>query len=520
MDKKPYLLAIDAGTGSVRAVVFDFKGKEIAAANAEWFHKEDPRYKGSMDFDCSANWKLTCKCILQVLETVPANSIAAVSTTCMREGLVLYDENGQEIWACANVDARSTKEVAELIKADAGMEKRFYEKSGQSFALDAIPRLRWVKDNEPEIYKKLHRIGMFNDWLIYKMTEKLAVEPSNGSTTGLVNLKTRDWDYDIIEECGLPKSFFPPILESGIKSGTVTKKGAEDTGLQEGTPVITGGGDAQLGCVGIGLIRPHQAAVFGGSFWQYEYNTDSVVIPPDCSIRINCHAVPGITQYEALAFKPGLILRWYRDAFCEKEKQEAEEQNCSIYAILDKKAESIPAGSYGMLNSFSDVMNFMSWKHAAPTFSNFDFDAEKYNRYTFYRSILENTAFVTKGHIDLLYDTTGHKPEKIFFAGGAARSKLWCQILADTINMPVIVPREKEATALGAAILAAYGIGHFKTIEEAVANMTNIEAEYKPNKENHNTYSRLYLLWREFYKKQLELCDNKITQYMWIAPGL
>ncbi len=520
MNNKPYVLAIDAGTGSVRAVVFDFKGKEIACAAAEWFHKEDPRYKGSMDFDCTANWNLACKCIRQVLEKVPADSIAAVSTTCMREGLVLYDKDGTEIWACANVDARSTNEVAELIKNDAGMEKRFYKKSGQSFALDAIPRLRWVKNNAPEIYQKIYRIGMFNDWLIYKMTGNLAVEPSNGSTTGLINLKTRDWDFDIIEKCGLSKNLFPPLLECGSSAGAVTKEGSEQTGLLEGTPVITGGGDAQLGCVGIGLIRPNQGAVFGGSFWQYEYNTDSAVLPPDCNIRINCHAVSGIMQYEALAFKPGLILRWYRDAFCEKEKEEAKRQNCSVYALLDKKAEAIPAGCYGMLSAFSDVMNFMAWKHAAPTFANFDFDAEKYNRYTFYRSILENTAFVTKGHIDLLYDTTGNKPEKIFFAGGAARSKLWCQILADTVNMPVIVPREKEATALGAAILAAYGIGRFKTIEEAAANMTNTEAEYTPDKENHNTYSELYLRWREFYKKQLELCDDKITQYMWIAPGL
>ena len=192
---KKYLMAIDAGTGSVRAVLFDVEGNQIGCSQHEWTHNEDPRFPGSMDFDWTFNWKLASSCVRNVLaETgIDPADIAAISTTCMREGILLYDQDGNEIWACANVDARSTDEVAELIRMDPDLELALYQKSGQSYALNAIPRILWVKNNLPEIYEKAAKVGMFNDWLIYKLTGVLAVEPSNGSTTGLLDLQTRTW---------------------------------------------------------------------------------------------------------------------------------------------------------------------------------------------------------------------------------------------------------------------------------------------------------------------------------------
>ena len=209
-----YLMAVDAGTGSVRALLFDLKGNQIGCVQQEWTHNEDSRWPGSMDFDWTHNWDLACGCIRGVIDEtkIDPKEIAAVSTTCMREGIVLYDKDGKEIWACANVDARANDEVVELIRMDPELEKELYLESGQTFALDAIPRILWVKNKMPEIYEKVSSVGMFNDWLIYKMTGKLAVEPSNGSTTGILNLKNRTWNPSIMKKCGLKDDIFPPIV--------------------------------------------------------------------------------------------------------------------------------------------------------------------------------------------------------------------------------------------------------------------------------------------------------------------
>ena len=163
-----YLMAVDAGTGSVRAVVFSTDGTQVGCVQREWTHREDPRWPGSMDFDWEANWDLARGCIRGVLEEtgIAPGDVAAVSTTCMREGILLYDREGREIWACANVDARSDAEVGELIRMDPALEKKVYARSGQTYALGALPRLLWVKNNLPEVYEKAAALGMFNDWLI------------------------------------------------------------------------------------------------------------------------------------------------------------------------------------------------------------------------------------------------------------------------------------------------------------------------------------------------------------------
>lgn len=516
------LMAVDAGTGSVRAVLFSLEGEQLGCVQQEWTHKEDPRYPGSMDFDWVHNWDLARSCIRGVIEQtgVDPREIAAVSTTCMREGIVLYDQQGQEIWACANVDARSDDEVAQLVHMNPELEKEIYRESGQTYALGALPRLFWVKNKMPQVYEKTAMCTMFNDWLIYKMTGVFSSEPSNACTTGIFNLEKRDWDDRIAASIGLKTGIFPKISECGTVVAHVDAKGAAQTGLAEGTPVVAGGGDAQLGCVGVGVVDANQAAIFGGSFWQYEYNTDQAKTDEHCRVRVNCHSVPGIWQYEALAFKPGMVMRWFRDGFCQYEKELAKTTGRDPYDLMNEKAKDIPAGCYGMMCAFSDVMNYISWRHASPTFTNFDFDPEKFNRYTFYRAIMENTALVTYGHMQLVRESTGNIPQEVVFASGASKSELWCQILCDVLGIPVSVPSVKEATALGAAIMAGHGVGLFPDISATAKKLVHIQRRFEPNMENHRVYMELYEQWRKMYARQLQISDDRITRYMWAAPGV
>ncbi|MFD1021070.1 autoinducer-2 kinase [Thalassobacillus hwangdonensis] len=517
-----YLMAIDAGTGSVRVILFDTTGKEHYVAQAEWTHKEDKRYPGSMDFDVETNIRLITDLIQKSLKEseINARDILAISTTSMREAIVLYDEKGKELWACANVDSRSANEVSKLHDISDTLEKDIYLESGQTFSLGAIPRILWVKDHMPEVYEKISYVTMLNDWITYRLSGILSVEPSNGCTTGMFDIKKRVWSPAIAEKTCLRNDIYPLVFESGTVVGHVTKEMAEMTGLDQETIVVAGGGDAQLGCIGMGVINEGDAAVLGGSFWQYEYTTKHVQMDDQCRVRINCHSVPDTWQYEAIAFFPGLVMRWFRDSFCELERYLEKETGESIYAQLEKRAQRVPPGCHGMISTFSDKMNYISWKHAAPGFLNFKLDSEAFNKVTFYRALMENAAFITRGNIELVSNITDTSPTSITFAGGASKSDLWCQILADVLQLPVNVPTVKESTALGAAMCAGVGAGVYEDFEDAISQVVTFEKSYTPNKAHQPIYDELFSKWEKVYANQMKLADEGLTDHMWIAPGL
>ena len=518
-----YLMAIDAGTGSVRAVIFDTQANQIAVGQREWQHIAEENVANSMTFDCQNNWSLVLTCIQEAIQKAAINTddILGVSATSMREGIVLYDADGKELWAVANVDARASQEVQYLQENFAGLEEEFYADSGQTFALGALPRLLWLKNNRPEIYKKVARISMIGDWILARLSGVIASDPSNGGTTGIFSLKNRDWMPQMATKIGINDTIFPKVLEVGSFLGFVTQKASAETGLSTTTKVIMGGGDVQLGSAGLGVVEAGQVAILGGSFWQQVVTIKSDVTPPkNMTVRVNPHVIPELSQAEGITFFSGLVMRWFRDAFCEMEKLEAAEKECDVYTILEQKAQKVPAGSYGILPIFSDSMKYKKWYHAAPSFLNLGLDAKKYNRASMFRSLEENAAIVSSINLEKIKEFSGVEFDEIVFAGGASKGELWAQILADVIGYRVKIPRVREATALGAAMAAGVGCGIYKDLATAARELVVWEKTYEPNFDNKKIYDRLKIKWQQAYEVQLKLVDDNITTSMWKAPGL
>lgn len=145
-ESKYYLMALDAGTGSIRAVIFDLEGNQIAVGQAEWRHLAVPDVPGSMEFDLNKNWQLACECMRQALHNagIAPEYIAAVSACSMREGIVLYNNEGTPIWACANVDARAAREVSELKELHNNtFENEVYRATGQTLAVPSPDYFGW-----------------------------------------------------------------------------------------------------------------------------------------------------------------------------------------------------------------------------------------------------------------------------------------------------------------------------------------------------------------------------------------
>lgn len=515
-----HLLALDAGTGSGRAVIFDEHGNQLAQASREWTHLSQRNVPGSMDFDTRRNWELLVTCIREASAKVPGLDIAAISTTSMREGMVVYDAQGQELWACANVDARAIQEVRDLRAADPELERRIYLRSGQTFALGAIVRLLWIKRHLPHIYETAASFAMLSDWVAHRLGAPVAVEPSNGGTSGMFNLETRRWDASIALECGLrPDLLSAPVYESGTPIGQVSATCAAETGLRAGTPVVMGGGDAQLGAVGLGSSLPGETVVLGGTFWQQMVNLGKPLADATGRMRMNFHAVPGMWQAEAIVFFPGFAVRWFRDALAADIKAQAAQEGRDPYTLLEEMAAGVPAGSHGIIPIFSDAMDYAHWRHAAPSFLNLTIDPQVSSRAAMFRALQENAAIVTLANLRRIADLTGSFPEKVTFASGASKGPLWCQILADVLQVPVHTTVIKEATALGAAMCAGVGVGLYANFAQAAQALVRQERVYHPNPANKPIYEDLYARWSAAYPVQLELANRGVTNAMWRAPG-
>ncbi|TID18632.1 autoinducer kinase [Avibacterium paragallinarum] len=521
--KSAYLMALDAGTGSIRAVIFDLEGNQIGSAQYEWTHLSDPNIPGSMEFDLTHNWHLACQSISTVLEKtqIPPEQIAAISTCSMREGIVLYDENKRPIWACGNVDARSTAEVNELKTLyNHTFEETLYHISGQTLALSAVPRLLWLAHHRSDIYRSTSAITMISDWLGFMLSGELAVEPSNAGTTGMLDLQTRQWSPALLDMAGLNSAILPEVKETGTILGQITKEAAKMTGLKVGTPVVVGGGDVQLGCLGLGITEPAQAAIIGGTFWQQVVNLPMPQTDPEMNIRINPYVIAPLVQAESISFFTGLTMRWFRDVFCEEEKLLAEKLGIDAYSLLEKMAERVPVGANNVIPIFSDAMHFKSWYHAAPSFVNLSIDPEKCNKPVLFRALEENAAIVSSYNLDQVEKFSKVKLSSIVFAGGGAKGKLWSQILADVTGLTVNVLIVKEATALGCAIAAGVGIGIYSSLAEAGKKLVKFERQHTPNSEHHKLYQQHKKQWYEVYKKQRQLVDDGLTTSLWKAPGI
>lgn len=514
------LLAIDAGTGSCRAVLFTPDGSQVGIVQREYSHPQVPGVLGSQVFDTVANWQLICACTREALTVagVSADAVRAVSATSMREGMVLYNARGREIWACPNVDSRAGDEAGELVRSGAAQE--IYELSGDWVAITAPARFLWIARNEPDVFASIAHVGMLGDWILNKLSGEFVTDPSLGSSSGMFDLGSRDWSERVIGICGLDSSVFPSVVEPGTAVGGVTPQAAEQTGLRVGTPVVVGGADTQLGLLGLGVTQPGRFTVVGGSFWQSTMVLDEPLIDPEARLRTLCHTVPGRWMMEGIGFYCGIVMRWFRDAFCELEKAEAEREGLDVYTVMERRAAALPPGSNGVFGIFSNVMQASRWVHASPAFVGFDVtNPSKAGRTECFRSIEESAAYVVQAHLRIVEAISRIEVGEVVLTGGAAKGTLWPQIVADMLGVSVRIPKVKESTALGAAIYAGVGAGLFTDAAEVAREIVNFERTCEPEPAARATYAQLYTQWLQLYRGSLELSEAGLVRPLWRAAG-
>jgi autoinducer 2 (AI-2) kinase len=222
---------------------------------------------------------------------------------------------------------------------------------------------------------------------------------------------------------------------------------------------------------------------------------------------------------EGIGFYCGLAMRWLRDALCDHEVAEAAERGVDPYTVMDEVADRVPPGSNGVVALISNVMDARHWVHASPSFVQLDLnDPVGTGRAAWIRAVEESAAYVSRAHRDLIGEITGREFTDVVFTGGASKGKLWPQVIADVLGIPVQIPEVTESSSLGTAIAAGTGVGVFGSLTDA-AQLSRRHTTVLPSPPAVADYEAGYLAWQDIYRRHLAISEEGIVRPLWRAAG-
>lgn len=484
-----YFMGVDGGTGSLRVAIFDEKGNNMGYEIVEY----DTYYpkSGWAEQDDQEWWNAMKNAIPKAIKNsgVEAKDIVTVTCDATTSTVVLMDESDRILrkpilW----MDVRAADQANRISEAEHRMNR--YYKSGVP-AESLIPKCLWIKENEPDIWKKATTVFEYTSWMNWKLTGRKTVDNSVAAFRWFYDEPAGGWQQDFYDTIGLGdllEKIPQDIIKTGKIVGKVSAEASTILGLSEDTLVVEGAFDACACMLGVGSVAPGGMAMIGGSstclfgLSETEFHAEGVNgAYPNC-------AIDGSSLVEGGQSSTGSVLAWFKKNLAPKAWfDEAKAEGVSLYKIADKHASTISIGSEGliMLDYFQGNRAPYSDSLARGMFIGLSLIHETKH---FARAIMEGVAFGA-AHCLMAMDECGYKVEKIYACGGIAESDLWMQIHADVTGIPIYITKESQsAGCLGDAMAGAVGYGLYTSLEEAAKNMVTVEKVYTPNFENHEEY--------------------------------
>lgn len=483
-----YLLGIDIGSTVLKAAIFDLEGNELGEYG-ELAKNYSPQ-PGFYERDMDEKWSASLSAIQQVIEKVEIDGkeISAISLTGHGNGVHLLDQEGKPVRR--TIEGADSRGLAYLeILENEGYYEKIHPKNMQVLwpALSFVA-LRWLKENEPESYQQAGYFLTAIDYIRFKLTGELRSEISTLSGTGLLNIKDRKVDPDLLKLGGIEEvaEMIPPLAESFEEAGKITPEVAQLTGLREGVPVYAGCYDIDAASLATGSIDEKRICIIVGTWANNQYIGQTPIVAKEF-FSTTVFSRPG--YYLMLEGSPTSAsnLEWFIGEFLKGEFQEAKEAGESIYDFCNQAVTEVgPEDSnlvylpfiYGSnLNplaqgSFIGLQGWHTCQHVI-------------------RSIYEGICFSHRYHIGKLLKYLA-PPEAARIAGGGAKSIQWAQMFADVLQMPIEITEASELGALGAAICAAVGSGQYPDAEAAVAGMVKTIRTISPDPGKKEVYDRKY----------------------------
>lgn len=466
-------LGIDLGTTGLKATILTETGQTVASAYTEYpIHSPRPGYAEQDPLDWWHGLIGNCQ---QLKQNYPDDfaEIIGIGICGQMHTQVYLDQNNQILRPAITWMDLRCKEIADRINADE-QAKALVFKETQNFTSTTYtaPQIRWVIENQPEVWEKVSKVLVAKDFLKYKLTGEMVTDTSDACGTLFFNVAERKWSQEMFDFFGVPRETLPEERPSDIIMGHITTEAAYLTGLKEGTPVGNGSSDNSASALGAGMTTPGQVTLIIGTAGVISVCSDRPLVDPQ--FRTLCWnyslrdrwATVGITQ------TAGESLNWFKKAF---DKTTDNQRSGDIFEQYNQDIANVPDGSGGVI--FLPYLNGERtpyWDPAARgVFYGLNLTTEKTH---FIKAIMEGVSFALRNNIETV-ESLGIEINQVRAVGGGLKSKVWLETLGKILRKPVLTVSVPDTGNLGNMLLCGKALGVFNSYEDAVQEMVSTDKE-------------------------------------------
>ncbi|MBN2477541.1 MAG: hypothetical protein JXB62_23240 [Pirellulales bacterium] len=497
-----YLMGIDLGSTSLKAMVYDLQGKAVAGGNrpTELCHPY-PDHPDWAVWQPEQIWGGTAAAIREAVAGLDdPRAIRAVAVTGMGMDGVPIDDAGRWLYPFISWHDPRTAPQLEWWKEHIGAEKSFATSGNCLWHICTALRILWMAEHEPEILARTKKWLLIEDFLNFMLTGRRVTDYSMASNTLLFDQHQLDWSDAMLEASGIARRLLCDPQPSGTVLGEVTAAAAEATGLAEGTTVVLGGHDHICGTLPVGAFRPGVALNVIGTWESVLITMDAPGLTPALQrtgMMVQTHVARG--RYAASGSTVAAeMLEWYRKQFGSEARRRAADEGGADWDHLMAEAADSPAGARRVM-----FLPHMSGCNC-PVVDDRSLGAfvGLSNRATagdMLRAIIEGLNYQFVDIVTTVEENLGKCLEKFVAVGGATRNEFWLQNKADVLGRPIEVPDVEEATPLGAAILAGIGVGLYRDEEDAFEHVYRPGKVYQPDPKLSEVYARGLQIYKQLY---------------------
>lgn len=491
------LLGIDVGTTNWKAVVFSQTGDILGSAStAAQTLCDDTGYS----YSAEGIWRAVAGVVRKALTDRGTAAPDAVGVASMGETGVPISIDGSPVHPSITwFDTRSNGQADEL-RRRVGAEKLFRITGLDPHPMFSLPKIAWIRDNDPAAFGRIHRWLSVADYISYRLTGCLATDYSLASRTLALDLDTGRWSDEILQDMNIPESIFPPLLRAGTRLGLVTREAARDTGLAQGTPVVVGAHDHH--CAYFAAGDPLEDVVLDSSGTAESVFTLLPAERPRPSdyngLRVGFSIDP--SRYASLSGIPasGVSADWAVQNIC------GDMDVSGGYESVMRTADSVPAGCNGIL-FVPHLRGAGAPKQDPVARGAFVGLLSSHTRAHLVRAVFEGLCFELRVVLTAVEEEFGFQISRLHTVGGGARNHAWQQLKADITGLDVCVPDVKEAAAQGAALLAGLGIGVYPSAADALRSVFRLRRRFVPRPEGVEAYEKAFAIYQGLYERLREI---------------